>query len=640
VSDREPGPGTATPTAEDSSEPEPRIVRIGGARFNTTVAVMMVAAVTLWRTWAVLQWSFVGDDWVLISEAARVPFLEFVTAPYEGHFMPGVSAIVWLLTRMAPLHHGFAVLPGLVVTFAAGLVFWLLLLELFGNRPANLVPLAIFLLCPLVLRPAFSVVAGLMTLTLELALVAMMLLVLRYVRRPSALRLVGLGFAYLLALLLWEKALLVLPLVVMFVLFYLGQGAGWDRIRSVTVGRWPLWAVLLGVTAVYVPTFVAVGGWLIEGSTTPTLLGRLVATTLGSSVVPSYLGGPWDVSVTAPDTLRELSGAASLATSAMFLAVVGVSLVARRQAWRAWTMLAVYVGMCIAILAAGRLSTIGPVAGLDTRSVADSVPVFALAVALAYMVPVDRRGDAAWSDRYLVMDRPAGRQVSAPEQQRKQVIRLVSNVDAPLLVLLLIVAYGASSMTTAVRTASLASTSSRTKEWLANARTGLAEHPGAAVLDTFFPPETIPVGSFADGGRASSVLAPISRTTRWNAPGDRLFLFDEDGRLRPAVVNERTRLEAPSGCVIAVSGGVDDATFEESLPAWEWGIHLAYTADGPTPGAVRIGASPPQVVRFDEGTHDLILVHRGPVEAVTVHSADERVCVTEIGAGRLIPLNQ
>jgi hypothetical protein len=217
------------------------------------------------------------------------------------------------------------------------------------------------------------------------------------------------------------------------------------------------------------------------------------------------------------------------------------------------------------------------------------------------------------------------------------VIRLVPNPDAPLLVLLVMVAYVVSAAITTQETVALADQTPTARTWLANARNSLAEHPHVAALDSLLPPEALPAALFPEGAKASNALAPIAEGIRWNQPAERMFIFDPTGTLRPGVVREATRQAATEGCVIALAGGVDDVAMDPALVPWVWGVHLAYTADAPSAGAVRIGDAPPQVVHFEEGEHELVLVHNGPVSSVTVHASDGRVCVTEVHAGRVVP---
>src|SRR5207302_9482834 len=70
-----------------------------------------------------------------------------------------------------------------------------------------------------------------------------------------------------------------------------------------------------------------------------------------------------------------------------------------RQAWRGCILPGVYLALCLGPVASGRRNVIGSVIGLSSRYVGDWVPVLALALALAYAVPLDRRGDPSWRRR-------------------------------------------------------------------------------------------------------------------------------------------------------------------------------------------------------------------------------------------------
>jgi hypothetical protein len=73
-------------------------------------------------------------------------YLTFVGA---GHFFPGVYAIVWVVARIALYNWAFASAITVIMLAAAGLVALRLLRTLFGNRPAILVLLVVYLVCPL-----------------------------------------------------------------------------------------------------------------------------------------------------------------------------------------------------------------------------------------------------------------------------------------------------------------------------------------------------------------------------------------------------------------------------------------------------------------------------------------------------------
>ncbi|HEX9313110.1 MAG TPA: hypothetical protein VGA30_09885 [Actinomycetota bacterium] len=633
---------TKAPTAEserleEQQEEAPvRVVRISVRSLSSFLPIAFVALVVAWRAWAALQWTFQGDDWAYASAAARIPFLRFVTMQYNGHLQVGQFALVWAVTKIAPLNYGVAVAPVLIATFLGGVLMWRLLRALFGDRPANFIPLAVFMLCPLSVPPALWWAASLQTILLQVFIVATLFVVLRYVRAPSTWRLVTAGLVYAGALLFWEKALLILPLVVLFVALFLGEGTGRARLRSVSVRRWHLWAVLAGISAPYTAWYVSTARWQLTDRATFSELVQLSKTAVGSTVIPTFLGGPWAAS---RGVLYQLASFPRLLTWAVAAAVVGVSLLFRRPAWRAWVLLGVYVGLDIALVASGRLGLIGPVIGLGARYFADSVPVFALALALAFMAPIERRNDPAWGGRVLVLDLgPQGRIKSLDLTSfGRSAARWGGSLMRRWLVIAVVLAYAVSAMITSSRMAGVAGTFSA-RQWFATVRSNLALHQDASIVDGYLP-RVIPPALFPDAAKESRALAPIAPHVRWNAPAESMLIFDQDGRLRPAEVGRLASAEPGPvfGCGYLVNGEPVTAPLKHQLFSWTWGVKLSYLSNRPAPGFVTVDGDR-QLVSFLPGRHTLTLVHAGTATAVTIEAGGSRVCVGDVVVGDLKPL--
>jgi hypothetical protein len=603
------------------------------------VAYCLILAVVGWRTWAALQWSFQGDDWLVVSNADRMSFLRFVTMQYHGHLQPGQYVLVWLATRLSPLNYGLYVTPLLVFAALGGALMWRLLVDLFGERPSNLVPLAVFLLCPLTLPPALWVSAGMITVPLQAFIAGTLLAALHCVRAPSPRRLAAVGLVYLVAVLFSEKAVLIFPLTVLFVLLFLGEGRGRARLRSPSLGLLRMWAALGVVTVLYVSWYVSSAAWQLTERPGLSAIGHLVSTTLGTTAVPSYLGGPWAIA-SFRGVLYQLPGLARVLTWGAAGAIVVVSVVFFRQAWRAWILPVAYLGMCIGLVAAGRLSLIGSVIGLSSRYVADSVPVLALALALAYNTPLDRKGDPGW-ERRMDPARLAARFRAWTFESPEDRLRAVSP-QAPsrswALALALTAAYAVSAMITNVQVAGQAGTYS-SKAWLATVRSEIAANPTASIVDNYLPPSVIQAALFPGAAKASHALAPIARRVRWDAAGSQLLIFDRSGHLHVADVTalDTARPGPVKGCGYLVHRGPVTAPLQRELFSWTWGIKLVYFTDKIGSGTVTVD-SDRQRVSFQPGLHLITLVHHGAATEVTLETAGTIVCVGGIVVGDLVPV--
>jgi len=599
---------------------------------NASLAYGIVSFAALWRWWAQMRWTFQGEDWRYIHDASQIPFFRFVTMLYKGHLLPGRSTIVWLVTRIAPLNYALAMAPLLIATVLGGVLMWKLLQALFGDSPANLIPLALFVLCPLSLPPVLLWTSALTLVPLEGLIVAILLATVLYVRSPSRKRLAAVGLAYAGALLFWEKALLIPPLVAMFGVLFLGEGHGRPRLRNVLVGRRMLWVLLVGLTIPYGVWYFAVaqGGF----SSIPTIgaLWRTFSTAVGSSIIPSALGGPWAPGGKA--TLHELSTAPRIMTWILAAAIVGVSVARDRQAWRAWVLPLVYTVLSVVLVASARVGTFSPeVLGLAPRYFADVVPVLALAIALAFMVPLERQGDVVWPRERLFLElTPDSGGDSARRLGLRGLLSGRTETGARMLGIGLILLYSFSALITSYQVAGLADRYSA-KSWLANVKVALASHPGASIYDAYLPPRA--AGLAPAAYQLSEALDPIAPRVRWDRPDEHIWLFDKAGRLRPASVVPMSSAArgARTGCSRLVYLTTVTATLQRPLPARVWWVWLTYYTDRSGGGFVSVD-SDRQPVTFVRGLHGLTLIHRGPATSVTIDSGGRHVCVDQIRVGR------
>jgi len=636
-----------------------RVIRVRTSSADSLIAYGLVAAVTLWRTWVVLQWSFRQDDWFYVATAARMPFVQFVLQQYRGHLLTGQFVLVWFVTRLAPLNYGVAAIPLLAVSALAGVLMWRFLRALFGERPANLVPLAVFLLCPLTLPTAIWWAAALTIIPLQAFIVAALFVVLRYVRQPSTRHLIEVGAVYGGALLWWEKSVLILPLVALFVLLFLGPGRGWDRVRSVVTERWRLWAVLGGITVPYVAWYLAAANWRSGQRPTVGQYLHLAVTTLGSTAIPSYLGGPWKVtdrSVSPSGFIAQLGPGPRLLALSAGVAIIGVSLVLYRQAWCGWLLPLAYVGLSEALVASERLRFAGYLIGEAARYVADSVAVVAVGVALAFMVPLDRVGDPGWLRRRFVfelgfrthangdgdaaetssaMPSNVGQSVLGAETGRRK--RLRRRPSARAVAVAAVALYAVSSMTTNTLLAGLSAKESP-KAWLGTVRSQLDANPTAAIVDTYLPAAVAPAAVFPQAAKDSAALGPVAPRIRWNGAADQMMIFDSSGHLRPVQVAALTRGRPGPvrGCGYLVFRAPQTVPLQRHLFAWVWGISFGYYTTVDAGGFVTVDGER-QPVTFHRGLHVMTLVHHGTASSVTIEGGGVPVCVGSVRAGYLRP---
>ncbi len=139
------------------------------------VAALLLVAQTAIRAWLGYRGYFFLDDFAFTSRAAKYSLTDlhdYLLQSYNSHLMPGAFAQIWILTKMWPLNFTAVMTVSVVLQVLLGALFYCLLRELFGTRPAILVPFAVFLFTPITL-PAFEWwAAALNQLPQQLAMVA------------------------------------------------------------------------------------------------------------------------------------------------------------------------------------------------------------------------------------------------------------------------------------------------------------------------------------------------------------------------------------------------------------------------------------------------------------------------------------
>ena len=113
--------------------------------------LVMVAAVAV-KVYVLSRSSFVEDDYLFFGEAYAAQFgTEYLFGLHKGHLMPGALFLVYVQAALWPYNWWISAGTMLVLQVAALVVFLKLLWELFGRRPALLIPFAVYAFAPLTL---------------------------------------------------------------------------------------------------------------------------------------------------------------------------------------------------------------------------------------------------------------------------------------------------------------------------------------------------------------------------------------------------------------------------------------------------------------------------------------------------------
>jgi hypothetical protein len=600
-------------------------------------ALALIVAQLIWKSFFLGHFYFWQDDFHFLELGLGNSLgWNYLTLAEAGHLLPGANAIAWAVARISLYNWPLASAVTVVMLAGADVAAFRLLRTLFGSRPAILVPLTVYLLSPLTLPDIRWWSAAIESLPLQIAIFMALNAQVRYVRTPRWRHAVAAAAWLLFGLVFFEKAL-VLPLLLVAVTSAFLIDGPWPRaIARCLVDYWRAWVLQLAVLAGYVIVFAVS---LHSSSSQPTIPGNtagvftFIAELVKDTFVPGALGGPWQWF---PDSTSQYAYSAPPGGLAwLSLLVAGAIIVAgiwsRRHAWRAWAILAGWlVAADIVPVLVGRITELGPsVLGLETRYVADAVPVLAICLGLAFW-PAAGRPDAAVR-RWTAAD-PA------------QIARMAAAG--------VVGAFVIGSVWSAQAFENVTS-SNPDRVFIADARVAVAEAPAGTVIADEPVPEALMLRAFGPYADASHVIGPMesaaaARRIRWTARPDgtidHLMVFAADGRLHLAAVFGQVSVPMAAGrSCQSVSGGRAVIRFSQPpgprTPRTQV-LHVAYLAAANASGkraTVSYGRSSRQFT-VRPGLHDAYFAVRGSADSVTVSGpAMTGLCVGGVQAGVVVP---
>ncbi|MEU4323300.1 hypothetical protein AB0F85_31850 [Nocardia fluminea] len=394
------------PHSRDPSRPVPW--RMTGRTVLLVAAAAILAQLVL-RGWVAASGFFYWDDFLLIGRVSSQPVLstELLFTSHDGHVMPLAFVLTWLVTEVAPLNWAVAVVVLTGLQLLASLAVLRLLIVLLGIRARMLGPLAFYLFVPLTV-PAFAWwSAAVNALPLQIALAWVSADAVRLVRTGRRRYAVSGAVMFAVALLFFEKSVVVLPVAVAVAVLAAHVTGG--SVREAARRGGALWTAAGGVLLVWVACFLLV----IQrprGLSAPEHPGSLWSRALSDGLVPALLGGPWRWERWQPATPWADSPSVLVALSWLTLIL-----------FAAWTMRTRGRVVAVWVCAAGyAVLTIAPVvvlrdgpstAGLLLQSVryfADFAVIATVALALIALAPRRYRSSSVQGS-----NRPARREDSA-----------------------------------------------------------------------------------------------------------------------------------------------------------------------------------------------------------------------------------
>ena len=333
-------------------------------------AIVLIVAQVAWKGQLLSHLYFRQDDFHDLDLAVDHPFnWSYLSFIGSGHLIIGLRIIAWPLVRVASTPYNWALASTVSLAFvaAASVAALRLLRDLFGERPAILIPLIVYLLTPLTIPDLGIWSSAMESVPLQLATFMALSAHLRYVRTGRTPHLAAAACWIVFGMIFFEKGI-VLPLL----LFAITAGFLTER-RSLLAGSlrslrgfwkaWVLYAVLvigyLAILMVALRTSASQPKVPLSSAGVLTFVWELVRDTF----LPGAIGGPWQWFPVPGGSFSFAAPPPSLVALSVIVGVVvvAVSIWLRAYAWRAWLIVAGWVVAADMLpVVIGRLNTFNP----------------------------------------------------------------------------------------------------------------------------------------------------------------------------------------------------------------------------------------------------------------------------------------
>src|SRR5215467_11065427 len=376
MSARGSGRAETTPGArlQQDERPEPQDAPDWLRKNGVTVAALTLIAIQLvWMAVLLAHSYFRQDDFRFLDRAlAHGLSWQYLMWVEAGHLLPLGVAIAWVMARISLYNWPLTSLFILELLVATCLVLLRMLRTVFGNRPAILIPLTVYVFSPLSLAAVTWWAVAVEILPLELAIFMAVDAHVRYLRGGRFRSALAAGGWLLLGMAAMDKGAVVPLLLFALTSAFFVEGR-WPVAAVRAVRRyWRAWvlygALLAAYGAVLAIRLLASGA--PAASPAAASLANFASTLVETALVPGLLGGPWrwlsfgSVMANPPVALQQLSWAVAAL-------VVIASCAYRRRAGGAW---------------------FATLAGLQARYVADAAAVFVLCLGLAFLPAAGETG--------------------------------------------------------------------------------------------------------------------------------------------------------------------------------------------------------------------------------------------------------
>lgn len=584
----------------------------------TIIAAVMILAHLALRAWA-LSGTWFDPELVIFMNGLALgeASIPWIFERYSVHFLPLNKLQAMLIASTGePLNWTFTFWYVLGLTFLAAVAAWWMLRVLFGNRPGILIPLGFYLFGSMSWSATIFVVGSLNYFPALFAGFTLTAVFVKYLRTPKYRFIVPIGLLYCLGLMAYSNVLIFAPVLGLIAFSYFATGSFRERLASIIREYWPGFSILAIVSGFYSYALLFVESDVIP-PTNPQKALYIIDNLLGVHSASYIFGGPlrWD---------ERLSGHAqswhifSLVSVAL---LVGIAL--HRHSTHKFALVPVAIYYTSVVMSAIMIS----------RGRADGWEVLP-ANEPRYWITLS--AIATISIGLFLMPLVGAKENLEPRPNAKPLFTIPAL--APSLLIL------------AVLAASLYSSVTLANKWNKGFSQPFERYVTTAQRDLTFAGTKV---ELADGVVPQAVMWPLlfpeNTFGRFFAQfdgkfdavkfGNDLKIFDEMGRLRPAVILSDP--SHPSGPIEGCGYLVNDEEVTIPLAANPYGsllwLSFGYLSGSDSSVAIDVDGKP-ETFMLKKGLHTGFIKLKGEVDSITfIPSENTQLCVDAVRVGALIP---
>jgi hypothetical protein len=590
-------------------------------------AIAMILVAVAWRGVISVRGYHSQDEFVIAARAIDTDLsIGFLFEVFNGHLMPAGLAVAWLLVRVDGLAGWPWAMMLIVGQAAVSIGFYLLLRSMLRPGWALLAPLCMFLFSSLTLEVSSLWMVGLLMLPPILAMILAIAAQLRYARTGKHRYGIYVMLAVLFGLAFDTKAMLIIPLVgVLSAALFCSGGpiaSLWEAIRRFWVG----WVALVVLSAAYVPYYLTRPVPDLAQAESADGVMTFVRQLLGINLVPSLLGGPWQWMYAGDGPpLVDPPMPAVYAAWTVMLVLVAVTSWRRASARRAWLVLIAYAGLVTALFAVTRVgSTLGSLAGLVPRYLADAVPVAALCVGVALL---------GLRDVTPALEKPAR---PAPSWLRgKRTVRTGMVAVGAVAVTLV-----AGNVLSVDRFNDVWEVKNG-RDYLATTQAELAGFPPGTALLEGTVPDRVVAGYFHPDNLQSHFFRAAPLKPKFVTEAVTPLMFDDNGRIRPvAVIGTNIVPGLVPNCGHRIARAQPTRIpLESPVPDWPWWVNIGYLSSAEATVTFELGGST-YTFEAQQGLSQIFfkLQAAGDTVVLTAEDPSVTICTQRITVGQIQPV--